>query len=74
MIRLDSDTYCTVVITCTSCPYWAAIRLDMEEAHECAVHHEKLQHPEARQAREAARKWRRRRAGRSLNVPPPSAR
>lgn len=73
MIRLDSDAHYSVVITCSRCPYWAAIRIDMEEAHGCAVHHEKLFHPDARQARDAARKWRARRAARSSNVPPPAA-
>ncbi|WP_152485739.1 hypothetical protein [Leucobacter chironomi] len=59
MIKLDNDGYCTVVITCAGCPWWSAIRLDMAEGHACAVTHEKVHHPESKQAREAARKWRR---------------
>lgn len=62
MIRLDSDGYCTVVITCTACPFWSAIRLDMDEAHMCATHHEKLYHPGVLTARDAAKKHRARRS------------
>lgn len=60
MIKLDADGVCTVVITCAACPFWAAIRLDMETAHECSTEHERVFHPEWKQAREAARKWRQR--------------
>lgn len=58
MIKLDSDGTISVVITCSECPWWAAIRLCMSEAHECARRHEEDKHPSASQARDAARKWR----------------
>ncbi|WP_449279631.1 hypothetical protein [Leucobacter sp. GX0328] len=61
MIDFDSNgRRSSVVITCTECPFWSAIRLDRDEAHECAVNHEKVYHPESRQARDAARKYRQR--------------
>lgn len=57
MIRLDSDGYCTVVITCDECVYWSQIRVDMAAAHECASRHEAACHTSERRARDAARKW-----------------
>lgn len=60
MIKLDPSPSKTVVIVCTSCPYWSAIRFGMGDAHECAVNHEKQHHPGTMQARDAAKKWRKR--------------
>lgn len=60
MIKLDPSPSKTVVIVCTVCAYWSAIRFGMSDAHDCAVGHEKQCHPDSMQAREAARKWRKR--------------
>lgn len=61
-IKLDRSTSDTVVIVCTRCPWWSAIRFGLEQAHTCATTHEKSEHPGVTQAREAARKWRLREA------------
>ena len=58
MIKLDPSPSKTVVIVCDQCPWWSAIRFGMEQAHECAVSHEKRHHPGTEQARVAARRWR----------------
>lgn len=59
-IKLDDDRTISVVITCTDCPWWSALRLSRSEAHTCAVDHERVHHPGQDQAWEAARRWRRR--------------
>lgn len=59
MIKLDASPSRTVVIVCDECPHWSALRFGMDEAHTCAVNHEKDHHTDSKQAREAARKWRR---------------
>lgn len=56
-ISLDRSTSNTVVITCSGCPFWSAIRYGMTAAHECAVNHEKTYHPGIKQARKAAWAW-----------------
>lgn len=58
MIKLDASTSNTVVIVCDACPFWSAIRYGMEQAHECAEHHESVSHPGEQRARQTARKWR----------------
>ncbi|HXG71276.1 MAG TPA: hypothetical protein VNJ04_11790 [Gemmatimonadaceae bacterium] len=72
-IHLDASTSRTVVITCTDCPYWAAIRFGMTEAHSAATNHERLLHAESENARRAARMYAARHAADSFNVPTPSA-
>lgn len=58
-IKLDKSDSKTVVVYCTECPHWSAIRFGMDEAHRCAEAHEASQHPKCRQARRAAWYWRR---------------
>ena len=36
----------SVVVTCELCPHWAAVRLNLEEARECAANHERDHHPD----------------------------
>lgn len=60
-IKLDPSPSKTVVIVCDECPHWSAIRFGVEAAYECAVGHEKLHHPGSVHARDAFKKWRKRR-------------
>lgn len=60
-IRIDKGA-CSQVIVCTEHTFWAAIRFDMAEAHECAENHETLLHPGEDNAGRAARLWRQRHA------------
>lgn len=60
MIRLDPSPSKTVVIVCDECPHWSAIRFGMNEAHEAAIHHEKMYHPGILKARQRAWIWRKR--------------
>lgn len=65
-IRLDVSDI-TVVVTCTRCPWWSAIRFGgYEQGHECAAAHERLLHEqETEQARKAYRRWRARHAAKT---------
>ena len=56
-IKLDPSESKTVVIQCTECPHWSAIRYGLDEAHKCAVNHELTAHPKSRKARKAAWYW-----------------
>lgn len=49
MIHLDCTKF-TVVIVCTLCPHWHALRFTKLEGWECAAAHEKRAHPGAGQA------------------------
>lgn len=62
MIKLDPSPSGTVVITCTVCTFWSAIRFGREQAHECAANHEATFHPGEQRARQTARGWRSRHA------------
>ncbi|MGG7509430.1 hypothetical protein [Plantibacter sp. YIM 135249] len=61
-IKLDPSPSQTVVILCTECDFWSAVRFGYEEAHRCAADHERQQHPGVTQARDAAAKYRSRHA------------
>lgn len=56
-IKLDESTT-SVVVYCTECGHWRAFAWTMGEAHQAAVRHEQLVHPDAQQAAKAADKWR----------------
>lgn len=51
-IKLDQSTT-SVVVYCTDCGHWRAFAWTMPEAHESAVRHEKLVHPDSRKAEKA---------------------
>ncbi|WP_309105026.1 hypothetical protein [Microbacterium sp.] len=57
MIRLDC-TRVSIVIVCTDCPYWRAMRFTKHEAWKCAADHEKRTHPGLTQAQNAFTKHR----------------
>jgi hypothetical protein len=73
MIKHDRSTSETVVLTCTDCPHWSAIRFGDAEAYTCASNHERENHPEVLKARRAEATWKRRHAADSSSVAPASA-
>ncbi len=61
-IKIDPSPSQTAVVQCDDCPHWSAIRFGMREAHNCAADHERTFHHESKNARHAARDWKRRHA------------
>lgn len=54
MIRLDS-TQISVVVTCSSCPWWYGFADSRIEGWRVGARHEQRAHPESEQARDALR-------------------
>lgn len=55
MIRLDCSQS-VIVIVCTECDFWRAMRFTKTEAWKCAAEHEKRSHPGVVQAQNALSK------------------
>lgn len=65
MIKLDKSAS-SVVIACTECPYWFALRLDIHEAYLAGEAHQIRAHDiEPNVASSPRRLWERRHAARS---------
>lgn len=66
-IKLDPSAT-SVVVYCTECGHWRAFAWTMTEAHDAAVRHEQLVHPDDEQADQARRRYLRRHAADSSIV------
>lgn len=62
MIKHDRSTSETVVLTCTDCPHWSAVRFGDAEAYASASNHERTMHPDDEKARRREADWKRRHA------------
>lgn len=67
-LKHDRSASETVVVTCTECLHWSAIRFGDAEAYRCASNHERENHPDDETARRNEAAWKRRHAVDSSSV------